>query len=264
MKKSILTLLLALCTSIGANAAKKAAPQDSIRVLFIGNSYTYYNNMPAMVDSIAKSQKKLLSITRIVKGGEKFAGHLKNPKLHEALKKGGWNFVILQEQSAMPSYPTSVVAGTTYKAAHTLDSLIHAGSPDAKVIFYMTWGHKYGCQKPWKGRDYPMYKTYEGMQERLITSYLEMAYDNDALCAPVGMAWREIRKTHPELQLYKPDCSHPSPLGSYLIANVIYTTMFPTPYQTGFAPDIAPSTAEIIQQVAQKTVLSNKEMLNFK
>lgn len=263
MKKSIFTLLLALCTLLGANAAKKNVPQDSIRVLFIGNSYTYYNNMPAMVDSIAKSQKKLLSITRVVKGGEKFAGHLKNPKLHELLKKGGWNFVVLQEQSAMPSYPTAEVARTTYKAAHTLDSLIVAGSPDAKVIFYMTWGHKYGCQKPWKD-NYPMGNNYEGMQERLITSYLEMAYDNDARCAPVGMAWREIRRTHPELQLYKPDCSHPSALGSYLVANVIYTTMFPKPYQTGFTTGIDSSTAEIIQQIAQQTVLNNKETLNIK
>lgn len=263
MKKSILTLILSVCTLLGASAAKKAAPQDSIRVLFIGNSYTYYNNMPAMVDSIAKSQKKALAISRIVKGGEKIAGHLKNKKLHETLKKGGWDFVVVQEQSSMPSYPTHEVARTTYKAAHTLDSLILAGSPKAKVIFYMTWGHKYGSQKPYDGY-YPLNSTYEGMQERLITSYLEMAYDNDALCAPVGMAWREIRREHPELQLYKPDCSHPSELGSYLVANVIYTTMFPKPYQTGFAPGIDSATAEIIQQTAQQTVLQNKAILNIK
>lgn len=262
MKKSIFTLLLALCTLFGANAAKKAVPQDSIRVLFIGNSYTYVNDLPAMVDSIAKSQKKLMSVTRIVKGGEKIAGHLKNEKLLKLLKKGGWDYVVVQEQSSMPSYPTLEVARTTYKAAHTMDSLIVAGSPQAKVIFYMTWGHKYGNQRPWKG--YPLIDNYEGMQERLITSYLEMAYDNDARCAPVGMAWREIRREHPELQLYWPDCTHPSVLGSYLAANVIYTTMFPKPYQTGYAPGIDSSTAEILQQTAQQTVLQNKTMLNIK
>lgn len=260
--KTITFLFLAMLMPLALNAKKKAEPQDSIRILFIGNSYTYYNRMPAMFDSIAKSQKQLVSITAITKGGEKLAGHLKNDKLRALLKKGGWNYVVIQDQSSMPAYPSAEVAATTYKAAATLDSLIKSGSPAATTVYYMTWGHKYGCQKPKPG--YPLIDNYQGMQMRLANSYLEMAYDNNGRCAPVGLAWKEIREKHPELVLYKPDCSHPSKLGSYLAANVIYTTIFLKPYQTAYTAGLSSSTAELIQQTAQQTVLSNLSLLNIK
>lgn len=263
MKRTVLFLIFALFASaISVNAKKKGAPQDSIRILFVGNSFTYYNNMPAMFDSIARTQKKPVSITRVVKGGERFSGHLKNPRLIELLKKGGWNFVVLQEQSTDPAMPTKEVAAGTYKNAHTLDSLAKAGSPDVKVIFYMTWGHKYGSRIKKEG--YPLIDTYEGMQKRLATSYLEMAYDNNSICAPVGLAWEQIRKNHPEYVLYRPDAYHPSALGSYLIANVLYSTIFPKPYQTAYTAGFSPEMAEIIQQTAQQTVLNNKTLINMK
>lgn len=81
--------------------------------------------------------------------------------------------------------PTRQVAREVYPAARTLDSLVHVASPDARVIFYMTWGHKNGNRFPIP--EYPPANSYGTMQERLITSYLEMAYDNDAWCAP--WAW---------------------------------------------------------------------------
>ena len=66
----------------------EAAPQpkqDSLRLLFIGNSYTYYNDLPQMVYEIAKTQKKKLSVRNITKGGERLRGHLKNDKVRKAL-----------------------------------------------------------------------------------------------------------------------------------------------------------------------------------
>lgn len=170
-------------------------PQDSLRVLWVGNSFSYCNDLPGMVQKIASTQKVKLSCTRFLKGGERFSGHLKNKKLLQAIADGGWDYVVLQEQSTAPAMPTGQVAREVYPAARTLDSLVHAASPDARVIFYMTWGHKYGNRKP--VAEYPLSNGYEGMQERLKTSYLEMAYDNGAWCAPVGMAWRAVRSERP-------------------------------------------------------------------
>ena len=153
-------------------------PQDSLRVLWVGNSFSYCNDLPGMVQKIASTQKMKISCTRFLKGGERFSGHLKNKKLLQAIADGGWDYVVLQEQSTAPAMPTGQVAREVYPAARTLDSLVHAASPDARVIFYMTWGHKYGNRKP--VAEYPLSNGYEGMQERLKTSYLEMAYDNGA------------------------------------------------------------------------------------
>ena len=217
--KRFMWLLMALAVILPIYAAKKTdAPADSVRILFIGNSFTYHNKMPQMVDSIATSQKRAVSITTVVKGCQRLSGHLQNERLHQLLKKGGWDFVVIQEQSTDPALPTAQVVEKVYPSAHALDSLIMAGSPDAKVIFFMTWGHKYGYREPMP--EYPPMNSYEGMQHRLITSYLEMAYDNDALCAPVGMAWKRVREERPDVVLYNNDCYHPSRIGSYLAANV--------------------------------------------
>ena len=182
MTKNLFRILLFLLLPL-AGQAKDA---DSLRVLWVGNSYTYYNDMPAIVQQIAATQKVKVSCTRFLKGGERFSGHLTNQKLLKALAAGGWDYVVLQEQSSAPAMPTRQVAREVYPQARTLDSLVHAGSPDARVIFYMTWGHKNGNRFPIP--EYPPINRYETMQERLITSYLEMAYDNDAWCAP--WVWR--------------------------------------------------------------------------
>lgn len=243
------------------SGSQAAAEQDSLRILWVGNSFTYYNDLPAMVQRIAQTQKIKLSYAKITKGGERWSGHLKNRKLLDTLARGGWDYVVLQEQSTIPALQTEKVAREVYPAARELDSLIHAASPDAHVVFYMTWGHKYGNRKHID--DYPPANTYEGMQERLTTSYLEMTYANDAWCAPVGMAWRRVRRERPALQLYKQDCFHPSTVGSYLAANVFFATLFGRRYQTDYTAGIDAETAEYLQQAAQQTVFDNRELLNL-
>lgn len=184
---------------------------DSVRILFIGNSYTYYHDLPHTVQEIAahvaSDHRIKLAYKALAPGGCTFGKHLENRETLENIKLGGWDYVVLQEQSAAPAKPTMTVAKETYFHARCLDSLIHEYNPQAKVVFYMTWGHKDGCQE--RVDDYPLIDTYAGMQERLITSYLEMAYQNDAWCAPVGMAWKRVRREHPYYTLYWPDGSHP-------------------------------------------------------
>ena len=255
--KALLLICLLWLAAVPAAAAEK---NDSLRVLWIGNSYTFFNDLPATVRDIAASKGMKLNITTIVKGGEHLSGHLKNPKLTEALRRGHWDYVIIQEFSSAPAADTRDVARNVYPYARAIDSLALRHSPQAKVIFYMTWGHKYGNVYP---TAYKLDDDYESMQERLKTSYLEMTCDNNAWCAPVGMAWREIRHTHPEYVLYNADCFHPSPLGSYLAANVIFATIWQRPFQTAVTAGLPAGQAETIQQVAQRTVLDNLRLLNI-
>lgn len=214
---------------------------DSIRVLFIGNSYTYYNKMPRMFKHIADDNRLPVSVVSITKGGERLKGHLKNRHLLDTLRKGGWDFVIIQEQSTDPAMSTEFVTNNVYPYAHKLDSLVKIGSPKAKTIYYMTWGHKNGFRTT--TLEYPSINTYEGMHYRLTTSYIEMAYRNGGICAPVGLAWHSIRTNHPEIEMYVKDNYHPSKEGSYLAANVLFTTIFPgkaaIEYDAGLPKEIA-------------------------
>lgn len=237
-------------------------PQDSLRVLWVGNSFSYCNDLPGMVQKIASTQKVKLSCTRFLKGGERFSGHLKNKKLLQGhcRRRLGLRRPAGAERGSRDADRTGGPRGLS--RGRTLDSLVHAASPDARVIFYMTWGHKYGNRKP--VAEYPLSNGYEGMQERLKTSYLEMAYDNGAWCAPVGMAWRTVRSERPDCILYRPDCYHPAVPGSYLAANVIFTTILQRPYQTAFTAELPAEQAEYLQRTAQRTVLDNLVLLNIR
>lgn len=260
--KSALALLLIVMAS-GAAAAEMP---DSVRVLFVGNSYTYCHDMYKMVSRLAENtyvhpgRKVKVGCEARTPGGWSFERHASSEETARAIGRGGYDYVVLQEQSARPAMPTQTVAVLTYPYALRLDSLVHAHNPGARVIFYMTWGHKYGCQDE---HDYPLIDSYEGMQNRLATSYLEMAYQTGAMCAPVGLAWQRVRRERPDIILYGEDSSHPSVAGSYLAANVIFCTITGRPYQSYYFAGLEPPVAEYLQQVAQESVLGNARTLNI-
>lgn len=256
----LVMMSLILCSVFAGRAAVNDA--DSVRVLWIGNSYTFFNDLPAMVKNIAETNGVKMTCTEVLKGGERLKGHLENPRLIELLKKGGWDYVVVQENSSLPAYDTDFVRREVYPYAQTIDSLAHAGTPDVKVVYYMTWGHKYGNIRA--RENYPLCDTFEGMQERLKTSYLEMTYQNDAVCAPAGMAWAAVRKERPDIILYNQDTFHPAVAGTYLNAVTIYTTMYPRHFQTDFNAGLPPAEAEFLQQVGQNIVLDNLRLLNIR
>lgn len=259
----IFALFSALLLAISGTDTSAATVPATKKVLLIGNSYTYYNNMPRMIDSLAASIGENIECTAITKGGQTLKGHLENQKLIDTLRHGGWDYVVIQEQSSNPAKTTREVISNVYPYAHTLDSLAKAGSPEAKVIFYMTWGHKKGTVRKAE-RSNRLMRTYSEMQARLRTSYLEMTYENNAWCAPVGMAWAKVRSEMPDLELYNTkDKHHPSPAGSYLVANVILSTILQKPFTSDFSSALNQQTARYLQQVAQNTVLTNKELLNL-
>jgi hypothetical protein len=78
------------------------------------------------------------------------------------------------------------------------------------------------------------------------------------------MAWKKVRTDRQDLNLYWPDGSHPSELGSYLAANVIFCTILQKPYSSTFLGKQEASTAIYLQLLAQQTVLSNRKLLNLK
>lgn len=250
IRVTVMACVMCLVASVFAFGVESG---DTLRVLWVGNSYTYFHDLPKTVEMLAREQGVPLAVTPVLKGGERFKGHLQNPRLLQLLAAGGWDFVVLQEQSSLPSGPTDKVAQEVYPYALTLDNMAHAASPDVKVVYYMTWGHRGGCVYDMWG-DYPLYKNYEGMQQRLITSYTEMAYATGALCARVGVAWQEVVRERPDINLYEDDNFHPSEAGSWLAANVILGTILQRPFDTKAAPESLAADAAYLHEVAMKVV----------
>ena len=162
--------------------------QQTKEVLFIGNSYTSVNNLPALIEGIALSFGDTLIYDSNTPGGATFNMHSTNQQTLSKINQQQWDYVVLQAQSQEPSFSPGQVANDTYPYAKILVDSIHDNSSCAEPLFFMTWGRKYGDLQ--NCAVYPPVCTYLGMQQRLRESYLEMALTDSASCAPVGMAWK--------------------------------------------------------------------------
>lgn len=234
---------------------------DTTRVLFVGNSYTHVNKLPELVRRLAESEGRLLEYRMIAPGGWTLRQHVQDGEVEKALRSGRWDFVVLQEQSRAPAQHPDVVSREVYPAARTLDSLRRVWQPEAKTVFYMTWGRQDGDAD--RCLSNPAVCTYEGMQARLRESYLEMTWACGAWCAPVGVAWKRVRTERPGLNLYQPDKSHPSLIGSYLGASVFYTLFYGKTFRSAYTAGLDSCVALYLQQTAQETVLANPGLWNI-
>lgn len=198
--------------------------QDTIQALFLGNSYTGVNNLPALTASIATGFGDALDYDSNTPGGYTLEGHSTNATTTSKINSKAWDFVILQEQSQKPSFHPSQVANEVYPYADSLNATIKANDSCTKTMYYMTWGRENGDQS--NCQFYAPVCTYNGMQTRLKDSYLTMGANYGDEVAPVGMAWKYTRDNNPTIDLYTADESHPSLAGSYLAACTFYAAMF--------------------------------------
>lgn len=203
--------------------------RDALDVFFVGNSYTFYFELPALVEAISRElEGPLVRTESHTLGGYTLRRHLDEGHVATVLDDGApdgdpWEWVILQEQSRLGvPYADSIVGslgdpGPFLSASAELAALVRASG--AEPAFYMSWAKE----------------QFPAQIHALAAAYDSAAIAQDALVAPVGWAWDLVREAQPELGLFNPDGSHPSALGSYLAACVIYATL------TGESPVGAPT-----------------------
>ena len=254
MKKVFFILLL--IPFIGFAQLKK-------EVLFVGNSYTYVNDLPNLLKQIALSFGDTLLYESSTPGGSSFSAHSTNTQTLSKINQQQWDYVVLQAQSQEPSLSPGYVNANVLPAAQILIDAIESNSLCIEPLFFMTWGRKFGDAS--NCVPYPPVCTYLGMQERLRTRYLDMAFTHNASCSPVGMAWKKSIAQNPSLELYSPDESHPSIYGSYLAACTFYATIFKKSAvgSTYWPNAIDSATAYSLQQIGSSTVLDSLAIWNI-
>jgi hypothetical protein len=187
-------------------------------VLFIGNSYTYYNNLPEMVRVMAASRGIKVDVGMATTGGWKLSDHWTNQDsdAHRLLRDGKWDAVVLQEQSVLGS--TKVVNNVARVGSDEQfqryaklwqEEIKRAG---AKPVFYVTWARK-GAPED---------------QQALDRAYTRAAKDANGMAVLVGRAWKGAREHHPNIELFIADGSHPSAAGTYLAACTFFAALFDT------------------------------------
>ncbi len=260
-KKIIRTLFFLLLLFL-IQVKGSSAVSDTIRVLFIGNSYIYVNDLPSLLKEVASSDGKVIISEQDTPGGSTLEGHWKSEIPQKLIKEGGWNYMILQEHSQRPSMPIESVNQLVFPFVHNLDSLFKAFNPTGKTIFYMTWGRKNGDSS--RCKELPLVCTYQGMDDLTRERYLMMSEQNKALISPVGVVWRHLRETNPEIELYMSDESHPSINGSYAGALCFYTVITQKdPTLISFNSTIDPTMANIIKMAVKKVVYEHLDQWNI-
>lgn len=226
--------------------------QDSISVLFIGNSYVQSNNLPLLVQNLATSLGDNVTTDSKVNGGFTFLNHTNDVVTQQKIDALPWDFVVLQGQSQEPSFPTSQVNTSTLPAAIRLADSVYASNFCSQVVYFMTWGRENGDPQ------WDSIQTFDKMNGRLRQAYMRIRDSAQASVAPVGVAWKFVRDLYPTIQLYVSDGSHPSLAGSYLSACTFYASLFrKSPVGASFTAGLDPLVAEILQQAASLVVLDS-------
>lgn len=252
MKRTIFTILLLFVAFL--------LSATSYKVLFIGNSYTSVNDLPQLIQRVSYSVGDTITYSTYVPGGSTFQQNLSGAA--SLIQQGGWDYVVLQEQSQLPSFPPSQFMNECYPYAQQLCESVRQYSPNAKIVFYMTWGRKNGDQQ--NCQYYPPLCTYEGMDSLLYARYMMMAEDNHAYVSPVGYVWHYIRDNHPSMELYQSDESHPSLLGSYVAACCFYTMLFEkNPMSISENCGVDAASAQLVRDLTSRLVYDSLSKWQF-
>ena len=192
---------------------ERPEPKAGLRVLFIGNSLTYSNDLPMIVEALAKAAGQDWQVDSVTYGGYSLDDHWSHGAAPKAISRQRWDVVVLQHgPSTLPSSRAELRS-----SARKYDKIIRKAG--ARPALYMVW--------PPLDR----FAYFDAVRD----SYSQAAADVNGIFIPAGEAWRAAWKRDPDAPLYSGDDFHPSVLGSYTAALSIYGML------SGRSPEGLPS-----------------------
>lgn len=210
--------------SLDVNDIEASRLPDSARVLLIGNSLTYSNDLPQVLQAIAAQAGKSLQVDAITIGGAALEDHYRNRSTLARIGSGDYDLVVLQQG------PSSLPESQEHLANWTarFEGVIRASG--ARPALYMVWPDV----------------TRIDFLDAVRQSYSEAAHAVNGMFIPAGEAWRAAWRADPSLRLYDADQFHPSALGSYTAALSMYCEFYgQTP--VGLPPRLQREGAELLR-----------------
>lgn len=247
-------------TPAGVNTSRKAAAQavyqkapspaatDGSKILFVGNSHTFVNDVPGIFMELAYEAGYEVDIYELSEGMytlEQFADpdDELGAMLISALTTEAWDFVVLQENTSRAL--SGKAEKEMYPYARTLDEMIRAAG--GQTAFMMTWPMEKGMA----------FLSREAMLVQLSEGYQNIAKELDALLIPGGEVFLKALNQIPDLQLWGDDGQHTSEEGAYLAACTAYAVLFQeSPEGNAYLHGLDQETAGKLQAVAAEMILT--------
>lgn len=198
--------------------------EDSdVEILFIGSSYFTFNNLPELFQNLAHSANREVTIGTALKNGIYLSDHVTRPETITKINERDWDFVVLQGVGSLMAYPEHFADHPVYPSLISLRDMIHQNCATTKIIYCMPWVFEDGMTWYADWTD-----TYADMQEKIYVTTLQYSDEIGFSIAPVGWVWYAVLEDldYPLHYLHMSDWNHPSLKGSYLMACVIYSTVF--------------------------------------
>ena len=251
----------------------------SVSVMMMGNSYTNANNLASVVEGIMDADGYNATVQSVTAGGMKLPAHWQNVNTsghqwNTTLRGSNWDYVILQDQSQVPSFPTTELMWQQSKnASVNISNAIE--DEGAETVLFMTWGYRDGDSLN------SFNNNFTSMQARLTEGYTRYAENisnagNSVWMAPVGLAYKTV---HDDVvadgddptasgnlfyDLYAADGSHPSLSGSYLAACVFHSsTTGETCVGSNDTVNLNASVKLALQQAADDTVFNQTSGMSY-
>lgn len=201
-----------------------------MKILFIGNSFTARNDVPALIAALADARGEHVEHRLISAGGASLRMHWNKGDARKAIEQTRYDHVVLQEQSTLP----------IKNATRMLENIRLFAEPvaasGATMLLYSTWARQ---------------KVPE-TQKAITDAYRTIGDELGATVVPAGVAWDQFIRTHSHPVLHDKDGSHPTLAGSYLAACVFFAVLFDQS-PVGIASNVkslTPADIELLQQTA--------------
>lgn len=204
-------------------------PDAPSRVLFVGNSLTFANDLPGMVSALARAAGHRLECETVAHPDFSLEDHWRQGDARQAIARGGWDVVVLQQGPSALRESRLLLVNYTRR----FDAEIRKAG--ATTALYMVW--------PAASR--------RGDAAAVSGSYTAAANAVRGTLLPAGDAFREAWRQDARLPLLGPDGFHPTTAGTYLAALVIYERLSGHPPPTTAPPGVSPAQAAVLQAAAR-------------
>lgn len=204
-----------------------AVPKDTLNLLCLGNSFTFFHGSADMLKEIAWNEGHLLRVKASLKGGQTFGQHLGLPVSRNVANAGHYDYAILQDQSQNPAR----FAADTVEYVQVNDDFLKLSdriisrSAKCHIILESTWAYSAGEFGGFGSYDEFDRLMSEGA-EKMAANAASVFQNNDFSVSPIGKAFAIVRNGDSGIDLYDTDSKHQSEFGSYLKACVNYLMIY--------------------------------------